>query len=158
MQVLDRKPPAGIAVGRAFHAVLAVQLTENELPTVIACGLPKALAQFLRQTAVKPLDDAENFLRRGLVMRYLDRECSRPKNRPQKHAARHPGADAHLAGLQHNVLPPAILLVLQLYAIGQQRSKLAVFLPYFQQLRREQDTEIMRPANAVSVVMQAIAK
>ena len=137
VQVLHRQPASRVRIARRLHPVLAVQLRKYQRPRICPRSLQCSLPQLLRQQIVEPSHHAKDLLRRLLRVRHLHAQRPRLRHRLQEKTSRHPGADAHLPRLQHNVGASPTPLKLLLRPVRPERCERPLARPHLQQSLRQ---------------------
>jgi len=132
MQILHTQSSTCSQISRTRHAVLTVEFRKNHLSHIRSTSHQRPIFQIDRQLIPHSLHNLKDRLRSLTRMRHLESKCSRSADRSQEKPPRNPGRDAHLPGLQHNVLSSPTLFKPSLRRIRYQSLYTAITIAHAQ--------------------------
>ena len=139
VQVLDGEAAPGVLFARADDAELAVERAEDHAVGACAGEPERALAQLVGQVLPQAVHDGEEAFRGLAGVRAEHGKRAGQGDGLEKEARGDPGGDAHLPGLEDDVLRAALGFEEALHRVGFERMDPAGAIPDVEQLARHPD-------------------
>uniref|UniRef100_A0A372IMP0 Uncharacterized protein n=1 Tax=Paracidobacterium acidisoli TaxID=2303751 RepID=A0A372IMP0_9BACT len=122
MQVRNRQSASGILISGRLHTIFTVNSRENNLLPILPELAKGSGSPFVGQAVQESAYDAKNTFCSFLGMSYLNGQCSRMSDSPEKKPSGNPRAHAHLPSLENDILSGLFLFEFVLYSVAGQRS------------------------------------